>query len=88
MNKYLGADWNRGGSRTLSLSITRQTVTVVGLAVKFSCGGGGERDTDRHKKYIRFRQKWMLYIVQILPHYVHRHYHVCRSGRVIVTSFI
>lgn len=36
-NKYLSCDWSRGGSRPLSLSISRQTVTVVRLAVKFPC---------------------------------------------------
>lgn len=33
----LGCDWSSRGSRPLPLSIPRQAVTVVGLAVKFSC---------------------------------------------------
>lgn len=36
-NRYLSRNWSRGGSRPLSLSIARQAVTVVGLAVKFPC---------------------------------------------------
>lgn len=36
-SRYLRSDGSRGGSRPLPLSITRQTVTVVGLAVKLPC---------------------------------------------------
>lgn len=34
---YLSCDWSRGGSRSFSLSIARESVTVVGLTVKFPC---------------------------------------------------
>lgn len=34
---YLSSDWSRGGSRPLSLSVARQPVAVMGLAVKFPC---------------------------------------------------